>query len=70
MVEATGEDEVHQSRAQIYRLRTNRWSDQRSEGTRTKLSTRRTQRHPQIPTMMFGSKGEHRGTPKTPKLGG
>jgi hypothetical protein len=37
-------------------LPTNRRSDRRIEGTRTKLSTRRTQRYPQIPPMMHGSK--------------
>jgi hypothetical protein len=36
------------SRGQIRRLRTNRRSDRRIEGTRTKLSTGRTQRYPQI----------------------
>jgi hypothetical protein len=43
-------------RWQIHRLRTNRQSDRRNEGTWTKLSTRRMQRYPQIPPTTHGSK--------------
>jgi hypothetical protein len=56
MVEAHQRRRPRWSRAQIHRLRMNRWSDHRIEGTGTKLSKRQTQWYPRIPSTTHRSK--------------
>jgi hypothetical protein len=45
----TGEEDLAGAKKKKRRLATNHWSDRWTEGTGTKLSTRRTQRYPRIP---------------------